>query len=201
MRLNAWRQAVVVGAVALTAIVVTAQFAGGTTRADGGSTTKVTVVREAEEARTSSVDWVDLPGATVPGMIPANAPAGSTLYLVTFSAESACSGTGFCAVQILIGGREAEPADDGDFAFDSSDAGRETSQSWEGHSMQRSLCIAANGLPHDATTRVQFSTTPTTMFRLDDWHLTVEAITSAGQACAPAPTPTPTSTRPPLPTP
>jgi hypothetical protein len=42
MRRIAWRDVVVVGAAALTGVVVTAQLAGGaTTRADATSTTKV----------------------------------------------------------------------------------------------------------------------------------------------------------------
>ncbi len=60
---------------------------------------------------------------------------------ITFSAESACYGgaaASYCGVRILVNGVEAQPTGTG-FAFDSTSAGAETSQSWESHSMTRSF--------------------------------------------------------------
>ena len=74
---------------------------------------------------------------------------------------------------------EMAPVVSSDFAFDSTNAGRETSASWESHAVDRSLRLAggANGTTY--TIQVQYwvvcGAPCNTAFRLDDWHLTVEA--------------------------
>ena len=58
--------------------------------------------------------------------------------LARFTAESACfGGSGWCSARILVDGVEADPVAGTDFAFDSTDSNRETSSSWESHSMER----------------------------------------------------------------
>jgi hypothetical protein len=190
MRGISWKRTVVVAAAVAAAVVLTGQFAlGAPTRLITAAAPRTTVVRGPDATTTTSTGWVDLPGAIAPDSVPASpSSTGSTLFLATYTAESACSGgTGYCRVRILVGGQEAEPAVGGDFAFDSSNGGQETSASWESHAMQRSFCIANDGAPHDATTRVQYSTTdPATTLRLDDWHLTVQAIPTGTVNCASA---------------
>jgi hypothetical protein len=190
MRGISWKRTVVIAAAAAAAVVLTGQFAlGASSRLTTATVPRITVVRGPDATSTTSTGWVDLPGATAPGSVFASpSSTGSTLFLATFAAESACSGgTGYCRVRILVGGQEAEPAVGGDFAFDSTNGGQETSASWESHAMQRSFCIANDDAPHDATTRVQYSTTdPATAFRLDDWHLTVQSVETGTINCASA---------------
>src|SRR5690606_863946 len=93
---------------------------------------------------------VDLAGATTNITV----PDGFTATLeIDFAAESACSGTSYCSVVILVDGVEATPAVGTDFAFDSSDAGGETSSSWESHATKRILTGVGAG---SHTIQVQF---------------------------------------------
>jgi hypothetical protein len=164
--------AVVLAAVALIAVgagVAIAQVAG-VTKAKGGSISKVRIKRGENATATSSTDFVNIPGAKVKIKVARHDEA---LILARFSAESACYDTAnsLCSVRILVDGQEAKPASGINFAFDSTDAGTETSSSWESHSMDRSLVVG--GGRH--TVRTQFATTSsTTGFRVDDWSLTVE---------------------------
>ena len=88
------------------------------------------------------------------------------LIVATFSAESNCTGAAgsWCAVRILIGGVEGEPASNTDFAFDS------TGDDWESHSVTRSRIVG----PGTHTIQVQAArVSGATALMLDDWHLTV----------------------------
>lgn len=119
--------------------------------------------------------FVNLPGAAVTMDVP---PGTSRLFVATYSAESACYGGpagAYCPVRILIGGVEGNPMSGADFAFDSTDGGVETNQSWESHSMQRWRRIANTGTtPLAVQIVVQRTTTNlATSLRLDDWQLTV----------------------------
>jgi hypothetical protein len=124
-------------------------------------------------ATTSATSFVDLPGATATITVPGPE---NGLVLARFSAESACYQPGatignWCSVQILLDGAPMDPATGVDFAFDSTDAGTETSTSWESHSMDRSLVVG----PGNHTVVVQWVVTNgATIFRLDDWSLTIE---------------------------
>ncbi len=108
------------------------------------------------------------------GSLSVNAGAGSTI-LVTFSAESACSGAnGWCTARVLVDGTEATPAVGTDFSFDSTNTNRETAESWESHSMQR-VATATTAGSHTVVLQVaQIGTNVTA--RYDDWTLTAMAI-------------------------
>ena len=133
---------------------------------------------------------------TVPGAGPATGAVGvvagtGTLINVRFSAESQCAlggaDAGWCGVRILIDGVEAQPAP-ADFAFDSTNNGADGSASWEGHAMERHLCIrnptgVTRTVPVQVQWRVFAGSDPTTVpqFRLDDWSLAIESATSTCQ--------------------
>jgi hypothetical protein len=137
--------------------------------------------------------YVNLPGAG-PGtgaLGVVNGPA--SLINVRFTAESQCANGGadfgWCGVRILINGVEAQPAP-ADYAFDSTNNGGDGSGSWEGHALDRHLCVrnpSPTGAPFAVPVQVQWrvfaGADPTTIpeFRLDDWSLTIES--AAAQTC------------------
>ena len=136
-------------------------------------TGSVRMVRGGTATTTSSVNFVDVPGAATTITIPAGTRA---VLRARFVAESSCAGgAGYCRVRILINGVEAQPAVGTDFAFDSTNNGNETSSSWESHAVERSSAII---LPAgNYVVRVQQSTSSAGVtFRLDDWHLSVERL-------------------------
>jgi hypothetical protein len=145
--------------------------------ASGGFIERVAIARETSATTSSSTSFVDIPGAAVSVFVPSGS---SKLIMARYSAESACSGgTGsqYCSVRIVARNSatgaitELQPASGLDFAFDSTDAGRETASSWESHSMDRSNRLGAGSY----TIRAQRAVTSSaTAFRLDDWSLTVE---------------------------
>jgi hypothetical protein len=114
---------------------------------------------------------------------------------VRFTAESRCSEPGgfgdWCEVRVLINGVEAEPAASSfppdTFAFDSPDNTGfnqgETVNSWEGHAMDRHLCVRNDTLktiwvPVQVQWKVTNLAPPAQTrpsFWIDDWSLTVEA--------------------------
>jgi hypothetical protein len=121
--------------------------------------------------------FVALPGAAITLDVPPNS---SRLFVVQYTAESACSsgagaGPQWCSVRILIGGVEGNPAAGADFAFDSADNGAESPSSWESHTVARSRRISNTGAaPIAVPIVVQRTTTSVaTTLRLDDWHLTI----------------------------
>jgi hypothetical protein len=129
----------------------------------------VRVVREINAATTSSTTYVALPGATGTIAVPGDE---NGLILVRFSAESQCSGPtagNWCSVRILLDGIEMDPASGVDFAFDSVGSPQDF---YESHSMDRSRAGVGSG---NHTVTVQWAvTSATTVFRLDDWSLTIE---------------------------
>jgi hypothetical protein len=138
-------------------------------------------------------DYVNLPGAG-PGtgaIGVVNGPA--TLINVRFTAESQCANGGadfgWCGVRILVNGIEAQPAP-ADYAFDSTNNGGDGTGSWEGHAMDRHLCVrnpSPTGAPFAVPVQVQWRVfagidqTTVPEFRLDDWSLTIES--AAANAC------------------
>ncbi len=97
--------------------------------------------------------------------------------LVTFSAESACSGGGgdgnWCAVDILVDGLPTTGDDDD--AFDSDDGSTEGEFSWESHSIQRTIPVSAG--VHTVTVQAYLGYAPVSgIFNLDDSVLTVLGI-------------------------
>jgi hypothetical protein len=142
----------------------------------GGAIERVAIARETDIARTSAVQFNDVPGANVS----VNVPAGSTrLVMARFSAESACAGgTGneWCSVRIVAVNvangavTELSPKSDRNLAFDSTDAGSETF-AWESHSMDRSERLGAGNYRIKAQRAV---TNAAVVFSLDDYSFTVE---------------------------
>jgi hypothetical protein len=143
--------------------------AGAAGVAAPGYVAQVTSQTSGTAASTTSTSYVNLAGASETVTV----PAGETARIYTvFSAESACSGAGaseFCGVRILVDGNELNPAVGNDFAFDSTDNGDDTAQSWESHSIARSSETLAAG---NHTVQVQMRTTGVTL-RLDDWALVI----------------------------
>jgi len=179
-----WRTAIIVAVTALIALLaysVISARGGQTDAADvtpdsltftGRSTESVRVVTETVANRiTGVIGFATLPGATTSF----TTPAGDTdLIRARFAGESACYGAGpagYCKLRILIDGLEMNPIVGADFAFDSTDAGDETSVSWESKSIDRVKRVGAGF--HTVT--VQRAVTGAGIsFRLDDWALTVE---------------------------
>lgn len=136
---------------------------------------------------THSEKFIPLPGARTHVKIPAGY---DVLVNVAFTAESRCNEPGsaapdWCEVRILVDGAEAQPAASSfapdTYAFDSTDAGSETSASWESHAMDRHQCVFnSNGrttrlVPIEVQWKVtNFDGGAAPSFWLDDWSLTVE---------------------------
>jgi hypothetical protein len=173
--------------VSLVAVVGAALFLGSglalavTTTVSGGAIDQVRVVRSNTEVLDQSPNsFSDITGASTNISIPATWSKG--LILARFSAESRCVGAsgvrGWCSVRLVLVNRatgqqvQLAPEDtDNSFAFDSTNSGAEGSQSWESHSMDRSLSVA----PGNYTVKALF--TPfdgANFFSVDDWSLTVE---------------------------
>jgi hypothetical protein len=145
----------------------------------GGTIDQVRIAREDTEQTTSSDSFVNIPNTQVVVVV----PTGTTrLVMARFSAESVCWGSagGWCTIRIVAQNNatgaitEMQPASGDDFAFDSPDQNRETAGSWESHSMDRSIRLAAGTY----TIRPQwafFAASPgLSNFRIDDYSLTVE---------------------------
>jgi len=121
---------------------------------------------------TNSTAFVDLAGSSETFSVPTGETA--RIYAV-FSAETACFGGGGnprqCGVRILVDGNELNPAVGTNFAFDSTDNGDETDNSWESHAIARSSDTLSAG---SHTVRVQIRTTDAaTTLRIDDWGLLI----------------------------
>lgn len=179
-----WRFATAALTVLLAALVTTAVILGqeitgpqqaapgalAPVGASAGSVNHVNVVTETTAQTTSSTAYVNLPGATTT----IGVPTGEAAVLVArFTAESQCSGGAagnWCSVRVLIDGVEANPAAGLDFAFDSVSAAA-AQDFWESNAMDRSRTVGAG--THSVV--VQWAVTnAATVFRLDDWSLTVE---------------------------
>ena len=141
---------------------------------------------------TASFDWLPLPG-NGPGDGAVGLVVGQgSLISVRFAAESLCSGGGtdfgWCGIRIMIDGIEAEPAP-GDYAFDSTNNGAEGSGSWEGHALERHLCIPnPRGVTRVVPVQVEWAVfnqlDAFPNYRIDDTSLTIESSIALG-ACVP----------------
>lgn len=132
-------------------------------------------VRQTIATSTSSMNWVNLPGAVATFTVPANS---RDVFIARFTAESVCSGeVGWCSVRILLNGVEMDPVVGTDFAFDSTDAGTANASSWESHSVERSATMASSSVAVTAVLQVQYAVAGSGVtFRLDDWHFTVQQL-------------------------
>ena len=175
---RAWR------ALSLTLLVVLVVVLARSTWAmpqlhQGNSIKKVKVVTEtaANSVNTSGIFAADLPGATTTITVP---DASQAFLLIRFTAESACYGrvTGWCSIQILVNGQQAHPISGESYAFDTvTNEGPE----YEGHAAEK---VSGTLGPGTYTVKVQRTIHITddppfvgqSVFRLDDWTLTVERI-------------------------
>jgi hypothetical protein len=156
---------------------------------NGGSINGVVVVTETASFSTNSVGFVNVPGAVGSVTIPAGQ---SALVKAQYDAESACfeadTDPNWCSIRIVIGGVEGNPASGNDFAFDSTNRGRESNASWEGHGMTRVRCIAnTSGSTITVFVVVQAAVTNAggdasrPVFRLDDWELDIYRTSGCAQ--------------------
>ena len=136
---------------------------------------------------TSSEEFVTLPGSATKVVIPAGKNA---LVNLAYTAESRCSEPGssapdWCEVRILVDGVEASPQASrfgpDTYAFDSTDSGTESENSWESHAMDRHHCIfnsksdTARTVPVEVQWKVtNFDAGNAPSFWLDDWSFTIQ---------------------------
>jgi hypothetical protein len=171
--------------VALVLVLAGGAFAGirTITGAIGGASSDpgpyTYVQRQDGASLTASTTFVTIPGA----LAPVSVTDGSDLILGRFSAESACypaaatTAPNWCSVRLIIQSQSTGaivamyPQSGFDYAFDSTNQGRDGASSWEGHSMDRSIRIG-NGNYYVIAQQAVTSTS--TRLRLDDWSLTVE---------------------------
>jgi hypothetical protein len=175
---RAWRALSFVLLVVLVGAVARSTLAAPTTH-QGTSLKKVKVVTETfpNSINTDMVTSADLPGATTSISVPDGTQA---LLLIRFTAESSCFGRvpGWCSLKFLVNAEEADPVAGDSYAFDS--VNREGSQDYEGHAAER---VAGPLGPGTYAVKVQRRIVKTanplagkSVFRLDDWTLTVERI-------------------------
>ncbi len=121
-------------------------------------------------------------------------PGQRALVKAQYDAESQCieadTDGNWCSIRIGIGGVEGNPASGIDFAFDSTNRGRDLEGSWEGHSMTRVRCIVnTTGSTLTVIVVVQAAVFNTggdatrPSFRLDDWELDIYR--TSGVLCSP----------------
>jgi hypothetical protein len=173
-----WRALTLVLLVVLVATVARSTLAMPVIKEGKGIKT-VGVVTEtaANSINTGTAYSDDLPGASIFVEIPEGT---KSLILVRFSAESACYGkkAGWCNVEILVGGAEANPKVGDSFAFDS--VNPNGADDYEAHAMERISGPRDAGV-YNVQVKRRIHITGTgiagqSVFRLDDWTLTVERI-------------------------
>ena len=148
------------------------------TLVSGGTIDQVIIAREDNAQQTSSTSFVNIPNTQVGVVVPTR----DRLIMARFSAESACWGSagGWCSIRIVAQNNatgaitELQPASGTDFAFDSPNQGRETVASWESHSMDRSIRLAAGSYTIRAEWAFVGGSPGLSNFRIDDYSLTVE---------------------------
>jgi hypothetical protein len=175
---RAWRALSLILLVVLVGALARSSLAAPTTH-QGSSLKKVKVVTESSpnSIDTETITSADLPGATTSISVPDGTQA---LLLIRFTGESLCFGKvpGWCSLEFLVNGQEADPVAGESYAFDS--VNPEGSQDYEGHAAER---VAGPLGPGTYTVKVQRRIHKTanplagkSVFRLDDWTLTVERI-------------------------
>jgi hypothetical protein len=138
-----------------------------------GSVKQLLVKSSTDPFATESTSFTGVPGTQTQ----VNVATGATMLLdIRYTAESVCVQpnqvtNGYCSVTIVVDGVQAEPASGSDFAFDSTDKGREGPGSLEGHAMERSLVVGQGAHVVQVLARV---VNGATQFQLDDWHLAID---------------------------
>lgn len=140
---------------------------------------------------THSENFITLNGAKTTIIVPAGV---NVLVGATFGAESSCYETNgstdpnWCEIKILVDGAEASPqastvASGSSLAFDSTDGGTETVESWESHIVSRHACVFNGTSPTFKQVEVEVQwkvmnhssgATVGPTFWIDDWSLVVE---------------------------
>lgn len=100
--------------------------------------------------------------------------------LITFSGESLCTGGGidseWCSVTIKVDDVEADPQVGATFAFDSDDDGDAGVNSWEAHSMQRTITVGEGSHFIAVLARINsLGGDNSATFTIDDWTLSVQS--------------------------
>lgn len=158
----------IVGVAAASLLIGTAAVAVSTYRTGGVST---------EQYIATNDTAVSVPGPgwqTVPAtVISVNVPFGQRRLLsARFGAESLCQGSGWCSVRVVYtsgaGLIEMAPQSGVDFAFDSD------GDLWAAHSIERTAAQYVGGGTYRVFVQAQRVGGAT--FRLDDYHLNVNAI-------------------------
>jgi hypothetical protein len=154
--------AVVAGAVVMLGLAGGAALAAVVGH-NGTTVTRVAILTQDTAAIFTSSAWTNVGSLSI--------YAGqSQLIDVTYTAESACSGSsGWCSVRVLVDGVEADPVVGTDFAFNEA----EGPASWESHSVERVRAVSFTGF-HSVV--VQTAQVGGTTHRLDDWTLRALAI-------------------------
>src|SRR5215211_9392911 len=118
---RAWRALSFVLLVVLVGAMARSTLAAPTTH-QGTSLKKVKVVTEnsPNTIDTGTIASADLPGASTSISVPDGTQA---LLLIRFTAESLCFGrkAGWCSLEFLVNGEEADPVAGQSYAFDSVD--------------------------------------------------------------------------------
>ena len=172
------RAGVALGALALTGILA-ATAAAVITSDSGGAMLSVDKRTSNTPTVTSTVQWSDLPGASVLVNVPANQ---SRLYDVPFFAESQCAGPntgGACSVRIIAvqhrhRQRDRAQSPGGDRLRLRQRHGRRARRPPRGPRHGAVQAPAGRCQRANYQIEVQIAVTdPTTVFTLDDWHLAV----------------------------
>jgi hypothetical protein len=163
------------GILLLLALLGSASIASAQVSTASATTLKgIKIARGPDATSTNSVDWVNVPGATVSFTVGAG---DSYLFVMRYTAESLCYGAeGYCPVRIMVNNTEAFPQVGYDFAFDSTDGGNASSEGWKSHAVDRSYHVTNTGTKASTVTlAVQYAVVASGIsFRLDDWQFTVE---------------------------
>ena len=160
--------AITAGIAAAVMAVAGVAYAVTTYRAGGYTTTQYFATSTDAWLVPTVGTWQTVPAATVPVTI----SGGTRLIDATFSAESLCTGAGWCSARIVYTGGsgtvELSPRSGTDYAFDSD------GDSWSQHAVERS---SATYLPPGTyRVSVQAMRVSAAQFRLDDYHLHVALV-------------------------
>lgn len=164
------RKALFIGLGAIALLLTGTAAQAVLTGAVGSYSDQQRFVNESNAWGTSAAAFVDVPGASTFVTIPSGT---RRMIDARYTAESQCTGNGWCAVRIVIvrpGGvvQELNPQSGTDFAFDSG------SDLWESHAIERTSPYLPAGTYQ---VKVQAGTVAgASSLRLDDWTLAVERV-------------------------
>jgi hypothetical protein len=167
-------QAALIAAIAVLVSVLVFTGVGAaalTTYSIGGYSDRQYFATNDQPYLVPSTTWVNVPGMVATVTVPAGT---RRLLNARFTAESQCIGSGYCSARVIYtrgtSTVELYPQSGTDYAFDSG-----STDSWEGHALERDTRYFPSAGTY--TVRVQAAQVGTvSTYRLDDTHLTVEAV-------------------------